>query len=143
MMMPVVLAIAAAVALPAAATPDPLQAELLAISDRFMAGWQQRDFAKVATTITPDFIFAFEEGAQSRDAMMAGIKGCQLAHYAFSDVRLVRLSPTSAALVYRINQDITCAGQRVPPDTINTDTFVRADGKWLIRLTTQTIFVQR
>jgi hypothetical protein len=122
----------------ASAAEDALQTTLLSVSKAFMSGCQQHNSAAAAATLTPDFIYAGPHGAVSKAAVLGAIAHCELTSYAFSDEQMRQTSTDSAILIYKLTQDLTCAGHKQPQNTINTDTLVRRDGHGLISVTTET-----
>lgn len=115
-----------------------LQQELVRESAAFMDYWKKGDSERLANILAADFVYASPQGAASRAVALDVIGHCQLVSFAFSHVQMLRLSADSAVLIYTLNQDLTCFGQKDPAVTLNSDTFVRRRGQWKIVLTTQT-----
>lgn len=106
----------------------------------FMHAWQRQDATALTATMAPEFLYVSSQGVTPREGVVAALThACSLASYSLSDVRLIRISSDSAALVYQVHQRATCAGHPEPPVTLNTDTLVRREGKWMFLLTTSTL----
>jgi hypothetical protein len=116
-----------------------LKDQLVAQVDAFMHAWEKHDTAALEATMAPEFWYVSSRGvAPKEDVVGALTNACTLTSYSLSDVRVMPISPDSAALVYKIHQSVSCAGHPDPPVVLNTDTLVRRDGKWLFLLTTST-----
>ena len=125
----------------AVATSDDaaIKQPIIAQVDAFMHAWQKRDATALAATMAPEFLYVSSQGVAPKDDVVAALTHvCTLTTYSLSDIRLVRISPDSAAVVYKIHQNASCAGHADPPVVLNTDTLVRRDGQWLFLLTTST-----
>lgn len=124
-----------------AATRDDaaVKEHLIAQVDAFMRAWEKRDAAALAATMAPEFLYVSSQGVASREEVVGALThACTLTSYTLSDVKVLRISSDSAAVVYKIDQSASCAGHADPPVVLNTDTLVRRDGKWLFLLTTST-----
>ena len=106
----------------------------------FMHAWQRQDATALTATMAPEFLYVSSQGVTPREGVVAALThACALASYSLSDVRLIQISSGSAALVYHVHQSATCAGHAEPAVTLNTDTLVRREGKWMFLLTTSTL----
>ena len=116
-----------------------MKEQIIAQVDTFMRAWEKRDAVALAATMAPEFLYVSSQGVAPKEGVVGALThACTLTSYSLSDVKLVRISPGSAAVVYKIHQSASCAGHADPPVVINTDTLVRRDGKWLFLLTTST-----
>lgn len=116
-----------------------LQDELVAQVDVFMHAWQKHDAASLTTTMVPEFSYVTSRGVSQKAGVVAALTHvCTLTQYSLSDVQLMRISSDSAVLIYKLHQIASCAGHEDPPVVMNTDTFIRREGKWLFILTTST-----
>ena len=116
-----------------------IKEQIIAQVDTFMHAWEKRDAAALAATLAPEFLYVSSQGVAPKEGAVGALtQTCTLTSYSLSDVKVVRISSDSAALVYKIHQSASCAGHAEPAVTLNTDTLVRRDGKWLFLLTTST-----
>jgi len=112
---------------------------LVARVDRFMLAWKKQDAAALTAIMAPDFLYVTSRGVTGRAGVVEALThACTLTNYRLSDIQVVRISPESAALIYKIHQTVSCAGHPDPPTVQNTDTLVRRDGSWVFLLTTST-----
>lgn len=124
---------------PASPTDPSLKEVLVTRVDSFMSAWKKQDAAALTAILAPEFLYVSSRGATGREGIVAALThACTLTSYTVSDVQLVRISSESAALVYKIHQNSSCAGHPDPPVALNTDTLVRREGKWVFLLTTST-----
>ena len=116
-----------------------MKEQIIAQVDTFMHAWKMHDAAALAATMAPEFLYVSSQGVAPKEGIVGALThACTLTNYSLSDVRVVRISSDSAAVVYKIHQSASCAGHADPPVVLNTDTLVRRDGKWLFLLTTST-----
>ena len=116
-----------------------MKEQIIAQVDSFMHAWEKRDAVALAATMAPEFLYVSSHGIAPKDGVVGALThACTLTSYSLSDVRVVRISSDSAAVVYKLHQSASCAGHADPPVVLNTDTLVRRDGKWLFLLTTST-----
>ncbi len=116
-----------------------LKEALVAKVNGFLLAWENHDAAALTAALAPDFLYVSSQGVAPREGVVAALTHtCTLSSYSLSDVQLVKISPESAALVYKIHQSSSCAGHPDPPMVLNTDTLVRRGGKWVFLLTTST-----
>ena len=127
----------------AGADQSSLRKTLFALSDKFMVEWQKHDMAGLGALLAPEFVYVGPHGTMPRAVVLSDLgTHCTLASYKFGEPQMIETSPDSAALIYTIHQDVTCFGQPVEPEVVNTDTFVKRGGKWLFVMTTSTPLVQ-
>ena len=116
-----------------------MKEQIIAQVDTFLHAWKMRDAVALAATMAPEFLYVSSQGVAPKEGVVGALThACTLTSYSLSDVRVVRISSDSAAVVYKIHQSASCAGHADPPVVLNTDTLVRRDGKWLFLLTTST-----
>jgi hypothetical protein len=116
-----------------------LKDQLVAQVDTFMHAWEKQDAAALTATMAPEFLYVTSRGVTPRQGVVADLTHiCTLTSYSLSDVRVVPISADSAALVYKIHGTSSCAGHADPSVSLNTDTLIRRESKWLFLLTTST-----
>jgi hypothetical protein len=113
------------------------QDALVTIANDFMVAWQKQDMEAIAGILDPDFLFAGPHGVVPKATTLKALSRCKLGDFALEGFQFRRTSADSAILVYRIHRDLVCGGKNDLDDTLNTDAFVRRNGKWSILLTTE------
>ena len=114
-----------------------MKEQIIAQVDTFMHAWEKRDAVALAAIMAPEFLYVSSQGVAPKEGAVGALThACTLTSYTLSDVRVVRISFDSAAVIYKIHQSASCAGHAEPPVVLNTDTLVRRDGKWLFLMTT-------
>jgi hypothetical protein len=115
----------------------PVQSELEGIAKNFMVAWQKQDMTTISNILAPDFLFAGPHGVKTRAYTLNVLTHCTLGQFTLEDFQMRQTSADSAILLYKIHRDLTCFGKKDLENTLNTDTFLRKDGKWFIVLTTE------
>jgi hypothetical protein len=121
----------------AGSTDGSVQKVLEGLADDFMVAWQKQDLSIISNILAPEFIFAGPHGVNSRAATLTVLGHCKLGVFTLTDFQIRQTSADSAILLYKIHRDLACFGKKDLENTLNTDTFVRRDGKWSIVLTTE------
>ncbi len=116
-----------------------LQKLLLARSTAAYEAVQKGDLPALQALCTPNIMELGAGGLSDATGFPDMLKQCKTNSYALSDSTLRILTPTSAVLVYRVKQNATCNGKPEPASEINTDTFVKQDGKWLVSIHTEIV----
>jgi ketosteroid isomerase-like protein len=107
----------------------------------FLVG-SHADISRYMTLAAPDYLLVDPAGAiYTADETAAAFKACKLDAYQISDITVRSLSSTSALAIVKVKLDGTCAGQRLPPDYVMTDAWVKHADKWLIQTHTETLVV--
>ena len=115
-----------------------LKATLLGRGDEMMAAWKRHDSAGITATFAPDFVYVGSDALGSDvDATLKVLMACTVSSYRIAASSLKQLSPTTAVLLTRQEQQITCFGHPLPAVMNMTDTYVERDGKWLILIHTE------
>jgi hypothetical protein len=114
-----------------------VQNVLEVIANDFMIAWQKQDMTTISSILAPDFLLAGPHGVKTRAYTLNVLTHCTLGKFTLDDFQMRQTSADSAILLYTIHRDLTCFGKKDLENTLNTDTFLRKDGKWSIVLTTE------
>jgi hypothetical protein len=115
------------------------QDALMAIANDFMVAWQKQDMSTISDILAPDFLFAGPHGVVPKATTLKALSHCALGTFTLEDFQMRRTSSDSAVLIYKIHRDLECGGKKDLEDTLNTDAFIRRNGKWSIIVTTEGI----
>ena len=119
--------------------PSGLQSTLFGLANEFMSSWQKHDYTAMAAPLAPEFVYVGPQGVAPREAVMQDLSThCDLKSFTLGEPKLLRTGEDAAVLIYTVHQDLTCFGHPDAPDAVNSDTFVRRDGKWMFAMTTST-----
>jgi hypothetical protein len=110
---------------------------LKSIANDFMVAWQKQDMNAIAAILSPDFLFAGPHGVVPKATTLKALSHCTLGEFSLEDFQFRRTSADSAILIYKIHRDLACGGKKDLDDTLNTDAFIRRNGKWSILVTTE------
>ena len=115
-----------------AAADAGLESTLVALERQSWEAWQKRDGKFFDGFLSDDHVDIHAGGPAGKKAVVAGVASpaCVVKSYSVSDFRLTPLSPDSALLVYRAEQDTACGGQPVPSPSWVSSVYVRRDGRW-------------
>ncbi len=115
----------------AQSSSDPLQDDLLKVSNAVWTAVEQQNMAAMQTFTTPDFVFIGAPGILSGPELGKVLQSCKLSSFKLTSPQLRKLSSNSAVLVYRADEDFACNGKPLEPVLLVSDTFIRTKGKWL------------
>jgi hypothetical protein len=123
-----------AVAGPARAAEDPLQARLIAMEKASWAAWQKMDLAFWDRFLSDDHVeLNGFVGATGKKSVIDGIAGktCHVASYKVDNFTFRRFDPHTALLIYRAEQDTTCGKYKVPSPVWATSLYQLRGGRWV------------
>jgi len=126
------IALLAAPAARAAISDKELQDTLIGLERQSWVAWQASDGKFFDSFLSADHIELSALGPLTKAAVVGYVasRQCKVASYSLSDFRFVRLSETSAFLVYKAEQETTCGTQNVPSPAWATSVFSLRDGRW-------------
>jgi hypothetical protein len=109
-----------------------LEATLVSLERDSWKAWKTQDASFFESFLSGDHVELASTGVADKAAVVSFISSgaCKVGHYVLSDIRFTRISETSAMLVYRVQQDTTCAGRPVPSPTWATSVYTLRDGHW-------------
>lgn len=120
-----------------------LDAEILALEEKFWQAMVDGDVAAAAGLAADPCIVTGARGVARIDRvtfaqMMEGGEW-KLHAFAFSDVKVERVTDEVAVIGYRVREDATVAGRRMTFEAADASTWVRRDGRWLCVLHTESV----
>ena len=111
-----------------------LQDDLLAMERQFFTAWQSKSLEAVEKNIAAEGVSWSEYGSFDKTAQIANQKAananCNVAAFAFSDVRVIAVSANSAMLLYTVSQDAACGASKAPSPVANSSLWVKRAGRW-------------
>ena len=129
-----VTALAASTQLLAQDAPDDqtLSAKLIALERQSWVAWQSHDAKFFADFLSDDHTELGAQGPADKAAVVrvVGSPVCKVDHYEVDDFHFTRLAPDAAVLVYRAEQQTTCAGKPVPSPVWATSIYALRKGEW-------------
>ena len=115
---------------PVAAATD--QQTLIDLEKQSWAAWQKMDAAFWDRFLSDDHIeISGHAGVTGKKNVLAGIQSklCHVVSYKVDHFTFRQLDPKTAVLVYRAEQDTTCAGIKVPSPVWATSLYQLRDGR--------------
>ncbi|UFS93367.1 nuclear transport factor 2 family protein [Nocardia huaxiensis] len=105
--------------------------------DAWLVALVANDADAIAGFVTPDWIFAGENGITPGDLFLNLVRDGTLSHSAMDAVSdpIIRVYGETATLTVRVTNTAHYQGQRIESDEWTTDVFVRHDGAWRCALT--------
>jgi hypothetical protein len=112
-----------------------LKATLLNREHRvFCESWKNGDTKMFEANSTQDFVAVDYTGADNKSELlkMIGSKACQVNACTVDDnsAQLINTAKGVAVMYYKVAQDATCDGQKVPPEVWAATVWVKRAGKW-------------
>jgi Domain of unknown function (DUF4440) len=144
-MRPLLLAIAAALAVPAWAQTTnaaPAPVDIVNLEQHLWTTMAEGDFATVRGFFTKDFI-QVDERITAVDALLVKLKHCKLQSYELRDLQVRILSTDSAMTAYHVVNTFDCGAGDKPSlqsnDNNATTVWIRQPGtaKWLVQAHTE------
>jgi len=112
-------------------------------ASRYLVG-PQADGARYMAMASPDYLLIDPTGAiYTAEQSLATFNTCKFDSYHIKNINVRSLSPESAIAVMQVSLDGTCAGQKVPPNYVMVDAWVKRSSKWFIQLHTETVVVSQ
>ncbi len=115
------------------AAAAPTTDALMALETKAWDAWKAKD-AKYFEGYIADNMVGFDDKGKhttKADAVkMIGENKCEVRSYALSDSHMTPIGADAAALTYKVVQDATCDGQKVPATVTAGTVFVRSADAW-------------
>jgi len=101
----------------------------------FCESWKNGDVKMFESNTTRDFVMVDYQGASTRSELLKliGSKACQVSACAVEDdsAQLMHTANGATVTYYKVAQDATCEGERVPPAVWASTVWVKPAGSWL------------
>lgn len=109
--------------------------ELMPVESQLWESWKNGKPEVFNEIMTDDAVFFGQYGVASKSEILAeqreSIAQCQVASYALTSPRAIRIDDNSAILLYEAEQHATCGGAPVKPSMHGSSVYVKRAGKWL------------
>lgn len=121
-----------------AQTPTELLQTLSAANDHAVDAWRSQNRAAFADTFAPGALYVSSDGIFAVHDILDGLMTCTVGPVSGSKQQVKSVTDTTAVLVLRQHQQVTCSGHQEPSEINSTQTFVKLNGKWKVALRTDT-----
>ncbi len=110
-----------------------LKAKLIDMETKAWVAWKARDGKYYDRFLSEDHMDIHSGGPVGKKDVVdfVGSPVCVVASYKLGDMQYTRISPDTAALVYRVAQDSKCNDAVVPSPTWITSIYVKRGKRWL------------
>jgi uncharacterized protein DUF4440 len=130
---PALALLVAAALTPASASAATTEQTLIALEKQSWAAWQNMDAEFWKGFLSDDHIeVSGFVGSTGKADVIRGIvsKVCKVASYKVDDFQFRQIDPNTAVLIYRAEQDTSCAAVKVPSPVWATSLFQKRGGRW-------------
>lgn len=120
-----------------------LEQELVGLETQFWQAMQKGDTAAALRLTADPCLVTGGQGVGRLDhatfaRMMEGA-GWVLENFAFSDVKVLRVTDEVAVIAYKVKEDLTVDGKPLSFEAADASTWVRKDGRWVCVLHTESV----
>jgi hypothetical protein len=132
-----ILVVALLIALPAfaqdKAADAKLQADLVAKEKALWNAWFKKDVKAFDEALAADGVYIDGMGVSSKAELLKMIPtaNCKIRSYSFAQEKLTRIDKDAVILTFKALQDGECDGQKIPPVSYVSSTWVLRNGKWM------------
>lgn len=120
-----------------------LENELLSLEKKFWQAIVDKDLYTSVSLATDPCIVTGGQGVAKIDhrtfIKMSEDSPWELHDFAFSDVKVQRVTDDVAVIAYKVREDLTVDGEKMTLEAADASTWVKKDGEWLCVLHTESL----
>jgi len=116
-----------------AAAPAPTKEEMMTLERAAFDAWKNKNAGHWDGFLAANFTGYGQTGRLDKATAMKEYAGaeCDVKSVTLTDDQMTQLAPDVAALSYKVANDGTCGGQKLPAEQWGGGLYVRQNGKWL------------